>query len=860
MDNVLIISEDGTTIISCDKNYSGEVIIPDGIINIGAEAFANSAISKVVFPNSLKKIGRYAFQNCTTLQEVNMNNGIEDIDCFAFADCSSLSIINLPSSIKTLGRYGGVLNGNVFLNCISLKTFDIPYGVEYIADRTFKGCSNLKSINVPDTIKGIGSEAFDNCVSLNKVIISDLAKWCKINKYSNPLDYAHHLYSDNNTEIEYLAIPNSIDLIEGHTFRNCTGLKSVIIPEGVRIGLDAFKGCIGLKCITLKMKNVGYDLNEFKDCSNVEVIKIKHFAPNLCIGLQGFKKLKKIYSLDAADNETEIEVNAILNSKAKELKLMSMFYHNLDMNLTMVCGKYPDNLFDSSFKKPVEKEGMILDKMYVSKQDTQILLNIDWFRTSGMGLVLGWNDYRAIDFDYVDEDKLDTTINTCLQFLSLPSNYPWVVRSGSQKGFHIIIRVKDFCERDDAPISLAYMASNIRVELRWKGHLILPPSIHCSGGTYSFYFNQIPSTKPQYVELGFIDQLLDSFCGENHYQSYNWREINFMLIERQKNNAIDSQGVACYSSWREKDRDSVQWLETCKTAQAYNSLANKYLLGKDVPVNPQKAYDLLILANNDIAWFNLASLISIGFFKGTKQDVKKYLERIDQNQLSGRYWRDENGLCYYEDIASIVDNIRNQADKYLPEEVRESFLFFDTETTGVPRNYNAPSSDIQNWPRLVQLAWILTDDKGNRIHSSSLIVKPDGFTIPTDAAKVHGITTEIAMKEGIPLGKAINQFIEDLNTATYIVGHNIDFDKKIVGAEMIRLGMKDIMDSKKSFCTMQSSLDFCRIPGKYGYKYPKLQELYKKLFGCEFDNAHDAMSDIEATEKCFWELRKRKLI
>ena len=845
MDNVLIISEDGTTVISCDKNYSGEIIIPDGIINIGAEAFANCSISRVVFPNTLKKIGRHAFDGCTDLKEAVLNNGIENIDGFAFAECSSLSIINIPRGIKSLGRYGGYPNGNVFLNCISLKSFDIPYGVEYINSRTFKGCSNLQCVNIPDTIKVIESEAFDECISLNKVIISDLAKWCKIKKYSTPLDYAHHLYTDNNTEIEYLVLSNSIDLIEGYTFRNCTGLKSVVIPEGVSIGLDAFKGCIGLKCLTLKMKNVGYALNEFKDCSNVEVIKIKHFAPNLCIGLQGFKKL---------------EVNAIMDSKAKELKLMSMFYHNLDMNLTMVCGKYPDNFFDSSFKKPVEKEGMILDNMYVSKQDTQSLLNTDWFRTSGMGLVLGWNDYRAIDFDYVDEDKLDTTINTCLQLLSLPSNYPWVVRSGSQKGFHVIIRVKDFCERDNAPISLAYMTSNTRVELRWKGHLILPPSIHCSGGTYSFYFNQIPSTKPQYVELGLIDQLLDSFCGENHYQSYNWREFNFLLIERQKNNAVDSQGVACYSSWREKDRDSVQWLETCKTAQAYNSLANKYLLGKDVPVNPQKAYDLFILANDNIAWFNLASLISIGFFKGTKQDVKKYLERIDQNQLSGRYWRDENGLCYYEDIASIVDNIRNQADKYLPEEFRDSFLFFDTETTGVPMNYKAPSSDTQNWPRLVQLAWILTDDKGNKIHSENLIVRPDGFEIPTDAAKVHGITTEVAMKDGIPLSEAIDQFIEDLNTAKYIVGHNIEFDKKIVGAEMIRLGLKDIMDSKKSHCTMQSSIDFCKIPGKYGYKYPKLQELYKKLFGIEFDNAHNATSDIEATEKCFWELRKRKLI
>ena len=194
------------------------------------------------------------------------------------------------------------------------------------------------------------------------------------------------------------------------------------------------------------------------------------------------------------------------------------------------------------------------------------------------------------------------------------------------------------------------------------------------------------------------------------------------------------------------------------------------------------------------------------------------------------------------------------------KETKDRLLFFDTETTGVPLNYKASSSDTKNWPRLVQLAWVLTDEEGNRIHTGNLIVKPEGFIIPTDATRVHGITTQRANEEGVPLAEVIEQFKADLDVATYIVGHNIEFDKKIVGAEMIRLGMKDIMDSKKSYCTMQSSINFCKILGKYGYKYPKLQELYKKLFGTEFDNAHDAMNDIEATEKCFWELRKRKLI
>ena len=188
------------------------------------------------------------------------------------------------------------------------------------------------------------------------------------------------------------------------------------------------------------------------------------------------------------------------------------------------------------------------------------------------------------------------------------------------------------------------------------------------------------------------------------------------------------------------------------------------------------------------------------------------------------------------------------------------YLFFDTETTGVPQDYKAPSSDTDNWPRMVQLAWILTDDEGSRLHSGNLIIRPDGFEIPEETSRIHGITTERALKEGVALEDAISEFREDLKDADCIVGHNVSFDKRIVGAEMIRLGLDDEVDGMKSLCTMMASIDFCQLPGKYGFKYPRLQELYVKLFGHEFDDAHNAMSDIDATEQCFRELRKKGLI
>ena len=190
----------------------------------------------------------------------------------------------------------------------------------------------------------------------------------------------------------------------------------------------------------------------------------------------------------------------------------------------------------------------------------------------------------------------------------------------------------------------------------------------------------------------------------------------------------------------------------------------------------------------------------------------------------------------------------------------KKYLFFDTETTGLPRNYKAPSRDTDNWPRLVQLSWIVTDEQGHELAVRDYIIYPQGFKIPTQASDVHGITTQRALNEGVELAKVLEEFMHDFKDCDYIVGHNIAFDQKIVGAEFIRLGQKDPMERKPSFCTMQSSINYCQIPGYYGYKYPKLQELHKKLFGSNFEDAHNSLADVSATTRCFWEMVNRQLI
>ena len=124
------------------------------------------------------------------------------------------------------------------------------------------------------------------------------------------------------------------------------------------------------------------------------------------------------------------------------------------------------------------------------------------------------------------------------------------------------------------------------------------------------------------------------------------------------------------------------------------------------------------------------------------------------------------------------------------------YLFFDTETTGLPSNWKAPVSDLNNWPRLVQLAFLYYDKNGNKISSGDYIVKPEGFTIPTDASRIHGISTERAIREGESLITVLQKFQSLINQSEVLVAHNMSFDEKIVGAEFLRIGMQNSIISK----------------------------------------------------------------
>lgn len=188
------------------------------------------------------------------------------------------------------------------------------------------------------------------------------------------------------------------------------------------------------------------------------------------------------------------------------------------------------------------------------------------------------------------------------------------------------------------------------------------------------------------------------------------------------------------------------------------------------------------------------------------------------------------------------------------------YLIFDTETTGLPKSFKAPITDFDNWPRLVQLAWQNYSAQGELISSFNYIIKPDGFTISDEVAKIHRIDQARAEKEGLDLLPVLEEFKKELLKTEFAVAHNIDFDEKIVGAEFLRNSMPNIFEATRKICTMKGSANICKIPGRNGYKWPNLTELHTYLFQRGFEEAHDAEADVKALAKCFFELKNRGLL
>jgi len=191
-------------------------------------------------------------------------------------------------------------------------------------------------------------------------------------------------------------------------------------------------------------------------------------------------------------------------------------------------------------------------------------------------------------------------------------------------------------------------------------------------------------------------------------------------------------------------------------------------------------------------------------------------------------------------------------------------LFLDLETNGLSKSLNAPIEDIENWARIVQISWSIFDDTGKMIKKENFIIFPFDFTISDTSSLIHGINTKRAEQEGVLLNKVLYKFNDDLEKCDLVVAHNIGFDIPTLNAEFVRNKIKTTLLEKPTFCTMKSPeiICYCEIPHPRGsgFKWPTLSELYQILFNESFKDVHNASADVDACARCYFELKRRKII
>lgn len=191
-----------------------------------------------------------------------------------------------------------------------------------------------------------------------------------------------------------------------------------------------------------------------------------------------------------------------------------------------------------------------------------------------------------------------------------------------------------------------------------------------------------------------------------------------------------------------------------------------------------------------------------------------------------------------------------------------SYLIFDTETTGLPQK----NKSDEHQPHVVQLAAVLTDESGRVVSGLNHMIKPDGYEIPKQSSDVHGITTEMAMKYGLSRAAVFTMFGNLVKRCDKAIAHNAPFDLQMLNVDYQRQKMQNPLKGKEIYCTAHHGTDLVKLPPtqkmkQYGhghkFKKPTLEELHTILFmWWDGTRAHDAMGDVEATIRCYFEMQK----
>ena len=833
-------SDNQIQLIRCPKDFEGSYTIPQSVTNISTSAFEGcSSLTSITIPNSVKSISGRAFYGCSALTSIVIPDSVTSIDYFAFGYCSSLTSIIIPNSVTSIGYCA-------FANCSSLTFLHLSSGLTSIEKWAFSKCSSLTAITIPDTVKEIGNGAFADCPSIISITVdvgnpiydsrngcnaiidtvrNILICGCQNTIIPNNIALIGDSAFDGCSNLSYITIPNGIEDIRYCAFRGCTSLKTITIPRSVRfLFAGAFEDCSSLVSIIISHSEIYFDRALFSGCSSLASIVIPNNQNHIGAGM--FSDCSSLTSVTISENINTIEEGAFKNCSSLTSIIIPNGVTRIEQKIFEGC---------SSLASIIVKKG---NRRYDSRDNCNAVIETasntlvcgckntiipDSVTNIEAYAFAGCNSLKSIVIPDNVREINEWTFSDCNSLISV--TIPESVKSIKFCAFHgcnslnsIILpnRVTNIKHCVFSGCS-SLMSITLPKNLTTIGERIFE---HCE----SLQIIRVPrGKKEEYCKLGLepYRDLIQEPQEEEYTILLNIAKGYELGIGMAKNLP---QAVLLYNQAADKG-----------CAEAAYHLGELYEKGEGLPLDYQQA----------IVWYTKA----VALYHPLAEQRKKHCEKVVHEEEQRLH--EQNKIQYQNTSPSSP-----QIAKY---------LFFDTETTGLPPKIleGCPYNQIDIWPRLVQIGWIVTDENGNTIKRRSEIIRPEGFIIPKGASDVHGITTEKAMQIGVPIGKVLREIYDDMLNVKLLVAHNFNFDSKILGAEFYRKNIDtNIIDDKEHICTMLSTTDYCELLSvRFGeYKWPKLEELHHKLFGCTFSGAHDALADVEATKKCFFELKKKGIL